>query len=104
MNTHHHRTIALTFERKAVFGVAALGVLCALLYTYCMGFSILHTAEREGLTREAESLQEQVADLERVYLSHSTELSPEVARAHGFVAVATPTYITRGSLSFNNSR
>ncbi len=104
MNTIHHSAVPLVFEKKVLLSVLSLGGLCAVVYVYFMGFSILHTVEREEFTREAVHVQEEVAALERTYLTRSAELSPEVARQNGFVAVATPTYIARTSLSYNNSR
>lgn len=100
--TRHSVSFAL--ERKVFLGVGAVIAGLVFVYVYFVGISIFYAAEREEFSIRTQKLSEEVAKLEAIYLSRSNALTEGTAAERGFVVVSTPTYVTRGSFSLNNSR
>ena len=91
-------------EKKVFFGLGIIFVFLVFVYSYFVGISIFYVVEREEFSIQTERLEEKVAPLEARYLSRSNTLTEQTATEYGFVAVVSPTYITRGALSLGNVR
>lgn len=102
MKNKKHAPITLALEQKASFGVGALLVGIALLYTYYVAFSIAYVVEREALVQKTGVLSEEVAGLEKEYLARSLVMTEKEALAHGLVPVTSRVFVERGTLTFGN--
>ncbi len=74
------------YVRRAVAGLVALIVVCAFMYGFFLLEAVSHAANHAEARREIASLSSKVGGLQSQYLSATKALTPERARALGFVA------------------
>jgi len=107
MNTiKRAQTISFTYEKRVLFGMLGFLMLLSLLYVYFVTLSIAHAVEREEMVQKANVSSEEVAALERQYLSASNSFSESAAYTAGYVPVSKKLYVEKGTLSLlsNNAR
>jgi len=94
------------YVRRAVALLATVVVVCAFLYGFFLLEAVSHAASQAQAHREVASLSSKVGKLQAQYLAATKALTPERARALGFVAptaVAT-VYADVNSLSLSANR
>ena len=91
------------YVRRAVALLAAVVVVCAFLYGFFLLEAVSHAASQASARREVAVLSSKVGSLQAQYLAATKALTPERARALGFVApVAVATvYADAGGLSLS---
>lgn len=77
----YHRHI-----RRAFALLALLCALCAFLYGFFLLEAVGHAASRARASAAVKDLKSQLSDLESRYLAATQALTPERAKALGFVA------------------
>jgi hypothetical protein len=93
------RVVSLTLEKRALSLASGLVFLLIALYLYFMSFSVFHVVEREQFFAETDGLAEEVARLERQYLSLAHSVNEPYARKAGFVPATRKHFVERGTLS-----
>jgi len=91
------------YVRRAVALLATVVVVCAFLYGFLLLEAVSHAASQAQARREIATLSSKVGRLQSEYLAATKALTPERARALGFVppeAVAV-VYAKEGSLSLS---
>lgn len=93
------------YVRRAVASLVAFIVVCAFMYGFFLLEAVSHAANHAEARREITSISSKVGGLQSQYLSATKALTPERARALGFVApVHTATVyadVTTAALSAN---
>ncbi len=92
------------YARRTIAVLAAAIVICAFLYGFFLLEAVSHAASQAQVRREVASLSSKVGSLQTTYLLATRALTPERARAMGFVApkdVATVYATTQTGLSLN---
>lgn len=74
------------YVRRAVASLVAFIVVCAFMYGFFLLEAVSHAAKHAEARREIASLSSKVGGLQSQYLSATKALTPERARALGFVA------------------
>jgi hypothetical protein len=73
------------YVRRIVALLAAVVVVCAFLYGFFLLEAVSHAASQAQARREVAKLSGRVGELQAQYLSATKALTPERARALGFV-------------------
>lgn len=94
------------YVRRAVALLAAVVVVCAFLYGFFLLEAVSHAASQASARREIASLSAKVGSLQAQYLAATKALTPERARALGFVAPSdvVVVYADAGGLSLSANR
>jgi hypothetical protein len=74
------------YVRRAVAALAAIIVVSAFMYGFFLLEAVSHAASQAQARRDVASLSAKVGSLQSQYLSATKALTPERARALGFVA------------------
>lgn len=102
--TYQTKTIAYDTRVRTFWTLAAFCIIFAAVYIFSIHLTIRNTATRQSLTAQAAELSARQSSLEFAYINKKNEISIEMARAHGYREVSSPTYISRtqaGSLTYN---
>lgn len=94
------------YVRRAVALLSAVIVVCAFLYGFFLLEAVSHAASQAQARREIVSLSSKLGQLQSQYLSATKALTPERARALGFVtpsSVAT-VYADAQTLSLSRNK
>ncbi|XKT74310.1 MAG: hypothetical protein ACJKTH_03070 [Patescibacteria group bacterium UBA2163] len=102
----HTRTHEIDFdlEKKVCLAVGALLIGIALLYTYFITASVAHVVTREEFAYKTINLTENVAQLEREYMTRSIAITQQNAIAFGLVPTYSSTFVERRTFTFRDSR
>ncbi len=94
------------YVRRAVAILVALIVVCAFLYGFFLLEAVSHAANQAQARREVATLSSKVGKLQSQYLTATKALTPERARALGFVAPAqvATVYANTPGLSLSANR
>lgn len=102
--TYQTKTIAYDTRVRAFWTLAAISIIFVSIYILSIHLTIRNTAARQALAIQATELSARQGSLEFAYIGLKNQVSMEVARAHGFREVSSPTYISRSgvnSLTYN---
>ena len=92
-------TTRLTFDLRArTFGVLA-ALLCAslVMYIYAVTVTVHNTARRQALEGQVASITTSLSELEFNSIALKNKIDLDLALAHGFSEVTSPTYVARSA-------
>ncbi len=94
------------YVRRAVAALVAVIVVCAFAYGFFLLEAVSHAASQAEARREIVALSSKVGSLQSQYLSATKALTPERARALGFVSPTqvAVVYATQQALSLSANR
>jgi hypothetical protein len=102
--TFHTKTISYDVRTKAFFILSVFFVVCLGLYISAVEVTVHNIATRQALQSQSSGLATTVSEMEFQDIAIKNDISIDVAYAHGFKDVTSPTYISRSaavSLSMN---
>lgn len=92
------KTLIAQFEendRSVFWALVALLGLSVLLYLYFLSISVGAVIARKSAEQNISMLTSKISQLETTYVALDRRIDPTLARAEGFVDIATPQYITQ---------
>lgn len=94
------------YARRAVAGLVAIVAISAFMYGFFLLEAVSHAASQAQARREVAQLSSRVGKLQSQYLSATRALTPERARALGFVSPVhvAVVYADAGALSLSANR
>lgn len=102
------KAATLSYETRArlFYGLVAVSVVSLVVYISAVNLTVHNTAARQALETQVSVLSTRLSELEFNAIALKNNVSLDVAIAHGFEEVKTPSFITRTAgrpLSFNTS-
>jgi hypothetical protein len=90
------RTATLYAEERLMVTLSGLLLLVAFaLYMYFLSASVLNVVMRQEIDAEIHTTQTKISSLESRYILAKTNLTEEVATAHGLLKADQKTFITK---------
>lgn len=89
------------FEKRIVISLLIAGALVGVLYGTFLRGAIMNVVARETLEKEIRDKTSDLGSLETEYISLKNAVTLEVARARGFAAPVSTSYITAQSFVKN---
>lgn len=87
--------IDLQADKRQVFAVLGVLVICFLLYVYFLSMSVVHVVIRQEMQQDITQLQTEISQLESQYIAAQHAISDEIAALDGYVSAADKIFIAR---------
>ncbi len=93
---HTARTAILYAEERLLVTFSGMLLLLAFaLYMYFLSASVLNVVMRQEIDTEIRATQTKISGLESRYIVAKTNITPDVAIAHGLLKADQKTFITK---------